>query len=124
MTVHVQRSAVISDDYAVEGLPRAREAPPDGTAASPCPLDSYFDGIQERWRDVQAFFMEDPRGALERADTLLDEVTGSACSLLFGTLADLRDDWRDDKDTERLRTTLCAYRDHLQQILQLFDRAP
>lgn len=100
---------------------------PEGDeTATCCPLDSYLDGVQERWREVQASFMDDPNGAVERADGLLDEVTNAACALLTGGLADLRDDWKnaDAHDTEVLRAILCDYRAQLEQTLRMYGAAP
>lgn len=79
------------------------------------PAPSAVDGIDfdERWRDIKAAFVDDPRESVEKADALIDE----AVSALAATRQSLVDQWKNSgtNDTEQLRLALREYRN-------LFDR--
>ncbi|WP_066361871.1 hypothetical protein [Herbidospora mongoliensis] len=69
--------------------------------------------FDERWRDIKAAFVDDPRESVEKADVLIDE----ALSALTSKRQSLVDQWKNSgsNDTEQLRLALREYRD-------LFDR--
>jgi hypothetical protein len=76
------------------------------------------DRFQERWRDVQFGFVDDPRTAVRRADELAAEVLEAftdALSTSKRSLDDHRHD--DDLDTERLRIAVRAYREFVDKLL-------
>ncbi|MFC4060082.1 hypothetical protein ACFOWE_17390 [Planomonospora corallina] len=84
-------------------------------------LDADPEDVRRRWQQVQVGFVDDPRGAVERADSLLGEMTEAIRAALESRTSDLRSRWRDgrDDDTERLRTALRDYRSVLEQLLEL-----
>ncbi|WP_062355129.1 hypothetical protein [Herbidospora yilanensis] len=90
-------------------LSDAEAATVEDTTPSPVG-DIDFD---ERWRDIKAAFVDDPRESVEKADALIDE----AVSALAATRQSLVDQWKNSgtNDTEQLRLALREYRD-------LFDR--
>ncbi|MFC5822582.1 hypothetical protein [Nonomuraea insulae] len=101
--------------------PAAEPAPPqDGSL-----LGSDPSGVLDRWHDLQASFVDDPREALQRADSLMDEVMTSIRETLERRLGELREPWKgteqDDSETERLRMALRAYRNVLHKLLPLAD---
>ncbi|WP_061297783.1 hypothetical protein [Herbidospora cretacea] len=69
--------------------------------------------FDDRWRDIKAAFVDDPRESVEKADALIDE----ALSALTSTRQSLVDQWKNSgtNDTEQLRLALREYRN-------LFDR--
>jgi hypothetical protein len=77
--------------------------------------------VQDRWRDVQASFVDDPGEAVQRADALLGEVVESLTSSLTSRTDALRDRWKDAgaPDTEQLRLALRDYRNVLERLLAL-----
>lgn len=79
------------------------------------------DDVRRRWQEVQAGFVDDPRDAVERADSLLDEITTSFRSALEARSSDLQGRWKntDKNDTEDLRTALRDYRATLEQLLNI-----
>ncbi|MFI9561128.1 hypothetical protein [Nonomuraea endophytica] len=93
----------------------------DEAAARPALLGADPGELQGRWRDLQASFVDDPREAVERADTLLDETTASLHSALEAHVHELREHWKSagDGDTEQLRTALRDYLDLLHRLLPL-----
>jgi hypothetical protein len=79
--------------------------------------------VQDRWHDLQASFVDDPRDAVLRADSLLDEVMASVRQALESHIRQLQDLWKntDHNDTEQLRLALRSYRDALHKLLPLAD---
>lgn len=76
---------------------------------------------RRRWQEVQAGFVDNPRDSVERADSLVAEVTGSLLTALENRAAALQDRWRgsERRDTEDLRTDLRDYRALLEELLGL-----
>ena len=65
---------------------------------------------QQQWPAIQSLFVDDPRGAVERAAAAAGEVAASLVATLEREQAELRASWQQDADTERLRTALQRYR--------------
>lgn len=105
-----------SDSLATAGSTGATEENLTGPAA-------LFDretaqGFQDRWRDVQLRFVDDPKAAAGQAQGLVEE----AIQALAAALAEQKNrisDWRDDgsADTEQLRQAVRGYRDFLNRVL-------
>lgn len=113
-------------DESVEG--QVSEPSPEDTTrtdeVAPGPFPGADPGeLRERWRDLQASFVDDPREAVERADALLDETTASLHSALEAHIHELRELWKSagDGDTEQLRKALRDYRALLHRLLPLVD---
>ena len=106
-------------DKAAQSLP-ASPAPPVSLLGSD-PAD-----VQDRWHDLQASFVDDPRDAVQRADSLLDEVMASIHQALESRIRELQDLWKntDHSDTEQLRLALRSYRDCMHRLLSLADEQP
>ena len=77
---------------------------------------------QQRWREVQAGFVDDPRDAVERADQLVEE----AVTALTTRRQALTDRWKnsDQGDTEQLRLALREYRSLLEELVGLSYTTP
>lgn len=90
------------------------------TTAGPL-LDQDSDDVRRRWQEVQAGFVDDPRDAVQRADSLLDEVTSSLRNALEARTTELQGRWKNTErnDTEDLRTALRDYRTTLEQLLNV-----
>jgi hypothetical protein len=107
------------------GLDQTAQPPP--ASASPGPAVSLLGSdpadVRDRWHDLQASFVDDPRDAVQRADSLLDEVTASVHQALEGRIRELQDLWKNTghHDTEQLRTALRSYRDVMHRLLSLAD---
>ncbi|MFI6513850.1 hypothetical protein ACIBCT_40150 [Streptosporangium sp. NPDC050855] len=97
------------------------ERPVTPAAGPPILFDQDSEGIRRRWQEVQASFVDDPRQAVERADSLLDEVTSSFRSALEARASELQGRWKniEKNDTEDLRTALRDYRATLEQLLNI-----
>ena len=65
---------------------------------------------EQQWPAIQSMFVDDPRGAVERAAAAAGEVAASLIATLEREQAELRSSWQQDSDTEQLRTALQRYR--------------
>jgi hypothetical protein len=76
-----------------------------------------------RWREIQAMFVDDPRGSVEQAADLASETLRELTSLLRQREQTLRSGWQDSSaDTEELRTSLQGYRALIGQISELVQQ--
>jgi hypothetical protein len=77
-------------------------------------------GFQERWRDVQLRFVDDPHAAAGEAQQLVEEAVDSLTAALAAQRQDLGG-WQDggSDDTERLRVVVRRYRDFLDRLLAI-----
>jgi len=65
---------------------------------------------EQQWPSILALFVDDPRGAVERAAAAAGAVTESIVATLEREQAQLRASVPDGADTEELRTALQRYR--------------
>ncbi|MEU3164818.1 hypothetical protein [Streptosporangium sp. NPDC006930] len=115
------------DDVLDEGTGFTDAERTDQTPAATAPttagalFDQDADDVRRRWQEVQAGFVDDPRDAVERADSLLDEVTSSLRNALETRATELQGRWKNTEknDTEDLRTALRDYRATLEQLLNI-----
>jgi hypothetical protein len=91
----------------------------DDEAAAPLLPEEDSTAFQERWRDIQVRFVDEPQGAVRDADGLVAEVM----QRLAGTFAEERSrleaEWErgDSVSTEDLRKALQHYRSFFQRLL-------
>ncbi|MET9340027.1 hypothetical protein [Nonomuraea sp. NPDC003804] len=78
-------------------------------------LDQDPEQVRIRWREVQAYFVDDPRESVDRADALVEELLAT----LTSRAAQLRDRCKNagGGDTEVLRQALREYRLMVDQLL-------
>ena len=104
-------------------------APDQGTgrAATPEPQQApLFDDtaageLRARWLDVQTGFVDEPRTAVEQADTLVAEVMKRLAEGFASERTMLEQQWSrgDDVSTEDLRVALRRYRSFFDRLLSL-----
>lgn len=102
----------------VEPVAEPVPAPGTGSAGSPAATtlfdDGAADGFRNRWRELQAGFVDDPAQAVRAADELVDEIMRE----LAERRQSLGDQWRDGSDdTEELRVVIQEYRAFFNQLL-------
>jgi hypothetical protein len=137
MTMQPQNSDVDSGDIAE---PRATPASsgidtrPDAGADRPEPRDErshdieerrpLFDenelgGYRSRWTEVQARFVDDPRGTVKEADALVNDVMQRLTQTFTDERASLESQWSEGKDasTEDLRVAMQRYRSFFARLL-------
>jgi hypothetical protein len=68
--------------------------------------------FQSRWDELQAGFVDDPRGSLDGADQLLSDVHDAATRRVEEERRALKGRWEpEDTPTETLRVSMQTYRD-------------
>ncbi len=65
---------------------------------------------EQQWPAIQAMFVDDPKGSVQRAAAAADEVVKTFVASLEREQAALRATWEQDTTTEDLRTALQQYR--------------
>jgi alkylhydroperoxidase family enzyme len=75
--------------------------------------------LRERWRDVQARFVDEPQRAVEDADALVAEAMQRVQQHFARTRVRLDEQWRGggEASTEDLRLALTAYRSFFNRLL-------
>ena len=98
--------------------PEPERAPSPDVDTTPF-ADSQLTGLQARWDDLQAGFVDDPRECVHRADGLVADVVDQLTASFEQTRAGLAEQWAHDgaTSTEDLRVALTQYRDFFQRLL-------
>jgi len=75
--------------------------------------------FRQRWSDVQARFVDDPKEAVRTADGLVAELMQSLAQAFSGHKGRLESQWQrgGDPDTEELRQALQRYRSFFDRLL-------
>jgi hypothetical protein len=87
-------------------------------------LEPLFDPAREqelrdRWRSLQAQFVDEPRNTVSEADSLVAELLRDLAQSFDGARSKLEDQWSSGEDvsTEDLRLTLQRYRSFFERLL-------
>jgi len=100
-------------------MPKAEPA----ESTQPAPLFAENDARQfhNRWNDVQAMFVDEPKRAVESADALVADVVRSLTESFTRTRADLDQRWKKGAEvsTEDLRQALRQYRAFFERLLAM-----
>jgi hypothetical protein len=116
-----------------DGVPDAAERPETATGptaarttaataeerAAPLFGSGDAEGYRSRWTEVQTGFVDDPRHAVEQADTLVAEVMKRLAEVFADERARLEEQWSrgEEADTEGLRVALRRYRSFFDRLL-------
>jgi hypothetical protein len=100
--------------------------PGQGPVAVNPPRTMLFDDqaatdFRTRWTDIQSAFVDSPRSAVERADTLVAETMKRMAESFSAERASLEAQWDrgDDVTTEDLRIALQRYRAFFDRLLNV-----
>ncbi|MEU1667908.1 hypothetical protein ABZ547_30900 [Streptomyces sparsogenes] len=100
-------------------------ADPDGPPFPVIPPSDHTE-LTERLRHAVSGFVDAPRGAVEEADRLLEELSARLTELLADRRRTLRDTWSEDEAdgagtvrTEELRLAMRGYRNVLERLLSV-----
>lgn len=78
------------------------------------------DRFEQRWHEIQTSFVDEPRQAVEQADTLVAELMQELASGFSESRSKLEAQWDDeegDVSTEDLRVALTRYRSFFNRLL-------
>ena len=103
-----------SDDVAIQGR-ASRTASGEGS-----PLLANNAAFIARWNEIQTTFVDEPRTAVEQADTLVAEVVRELARVFAEERSRLEGAWSrgTDVSTEDLRQALQRYRDFFHTLLR------
>jgi len=115
-----QKSDAAQPDVAADQQSRPGEhrANPTIEGFEPVFSTEHGDEVQQRWRDIQASFVDDPQDAIARAGKLTDEVLSTLSTGLENRRRTLERDVTEG-DTEQLRLAIRQYRLMLDHVLAL-----
>ena len=104
----------------------ANPAATDGAASSSDHAEPLFpsgevDGFRARWVEVQTGFVDEPRTAVEQADSLVAEMMQRLAQVFADERSKLEEQWSrgDDISTEDLRQALRRYRSFMDRLLSV-----
>lgn len=105
---------------AVNGAPTA-VAPVNNSLTDAGPLfpDDELHNFRARWDQVQTSFVDEPRRAVEQADSLVANVVTRIAEQFSNERAKLEEQWSkgDNVNTEELRQSLRRYRSFFDRLL-------
>ncbi|SRR6266571_1063230 len=85
--------------------------PHDRDEFTDTPLMAEAAEVHVRWQEIQAAFVDDPRGSVTRAASLAEDAVNTVMTVAQARVRELRDGWESDgADTEQLRNALRRYR--------------
>jgi hypothetical protein len=89
------------------------------TDAGPLFPDDELNTFRARWNEVQTSFVDEPRHAVEQADSLVANVVKRIAEQFAAERATLEDQWGngDNVSTEDLRQSLKRYRSFFDRLL-------
>lgn len=103
-------------------VPReARRADAPAGTDAPLVAPDVAETLRARWTEIQTGFVDEPRRAVEEADTLVAEAIRRLAESFAEARASLERDWSrgEDVSTEELRRTLQRYRAFFGRLLSL-----
>jgi len=104
----------------------ANPAATDGADASADHAEPLFpsgeaEGFRTRWVEVQTGFVDEPRNAVEQADSIVAEMMKRLAQVFADERGKLEEQWSrgDDISTEDLRQALRRYRSFMDRLLSV-----
>ena len=75
--------------------------------------------FRTRWNEIQSRFVDEPRSAVQQADTLVSEVIGQITQMFANEHNSLESQWKEGNDvsTEDLRKALQHYRSFFNRLV-------
>ena len=82
---------------------------------------SERDELEQKWNDIQARFVDEPRGSVEEANALVSDLMDRLVSGFSQQRDRLEEQWDrgDDVTTEELRMVLMRYRSFFGRLLEV-----
>ena len=122
----VAHKAPVSDgvpyfDFDPVAEPIVKQLPDDTPVGSLIPLLNPEDSehLRTRWNEIQGWFVDDPRAAVQQADTLVSNVIDKITEMFANERGLLEGQWKqgDDVSTEDLRQALQHYRSFFNRLV-------
>ncbi len=104
-------------------VPARPDAPGSVAEDTPAPLfgDEELGGYRTRWSGIQTGFVDEPRRAVEEADTLVAEVIKRLAEVFADERKQLETHWEhaEQISTEDLRLAMRRYRSFFERLLAI-----
>ena len=115
----IERSAAQSETQPIELPASANTKNTSITDAGPLFPDDELHNFKARWDQVQTSFVDEPRQAVEQADSLVANVVKRIAEQFSAEREKLEDQWGkgDNVSTEDLRQALRRYRSFFDRLL-------
>jgi hypothetical protein len=109
------RTSQLANPAATDGADTAADR------AEPLFPSGEADGFRSRWVEVQTGFVDEPRSAVEQADSLVAEMMKRLAQVFADERGKLEEQWSrgDDISTEDLRQALRRYRSFMDRLLSV-----
>jgi len=108
-------------DFDPVAEPIVQQTPSDTHVGSLVPLLNHDDSehLRTRWHEIQGWFVDDPRSAVQQADTLVSDVIDKITEMFANERGLLEGQWKqgDDVSTEDLRQALQHYRSFFNRLV-------
>ena len=108
-------------DFDPAAEPIVKPMPGDTPVGSLVPLLNQEDSeqLRTRWNEIQGWFVDDPRAAVQQADTLVSDVIDKITQMFANERGSLEGQWKqgDDVSTEDLRQALQHYRSFFKRLV-------
>jgi hypothetical protein len=104
---------------ATTNMPAAAEANQSARDPSALLPKNETDTFWQRWESIQARFVDDPRGSVQEADSLVEEVMSRLTETFSQQRTNLEGQWSrgGEATTEELRVALQRYRSFFKRLL-------
>jgi len=101
--------------------PAATDGATSSDGAEPLFPSGEAEGFRGRWVEVQTGFVDEPRNAVEQADSLVAEMMKRLAQVFADERGKLEEQWSrgDDISTEDLRQALRRYRSFMDRLLSV-----
>lgn len=101
--------------------PAATDGATKDTHATPLFPANEVEGFRSRWMEVQTGFVDEPRSAVEQADSMVAEMMKRLAQVFADERSKLEEQWSrgDDISTEDLRVALQRYRSFFDRLLSV-----
>lgn len=118
-TEAVSADRLPDDEVAYGTAPTGTESSAPADQPAPLLSDSEADVFLDRWREVQARFIDDPRAAVQDGDGLVTELLRSLTDRFGEQKSSLEERWSSggQPETEQLRRALQDYRSFFERLL-------
>ena len=93
----------------------------EGAESTPLFGDQEAQNFRDRWMDIQTGFVDEPRRAVQQADTLVAEIIQRLAEIFAEERNELEGQWGrgDQVSTEDLRLALQRYRSFFSRLLSM-----
>lgn len=116
-----RRNTGTAEVATIDASPVAKRTPHTPAEATPLFPDDQLRELQARWDDIQTSFVDEPRSAVESADSLVAQTMKQLAEAFSRERANLEHQWDSGENisTEDLRVAFQRYRSFFRRLLSM-----